>query len=645
MMKTITVFIVIAATVLLVAFTQTYNISGVVKDDEGSPVPYVIVSIKGSKTSTTTDINGNFSITSSAIKGTLIFSAVGFTQKEIKFTGSTNALQVTLKNNANELSDVIVSTPLGIQRSKQFLEYATADKAIEGKISGVYIPNIRDFKSKEFEKQMPYPIEDDIEYNREGYDKITDNPFVAVNQNPLSTFSIDVDGAAYSNVRRFINEKTLPPAGAVRIEELINYFSYNYDQPKNENPFAVHTELINCPWNNKHHLALIALQGKKIEEENLPASNLIFLIDVSGSMMDENKLPLVKASLEMLTDKLRTQDKVALVTYAGAAGLVLNATSGREKEKIKTAINALDAGGSTAGGAGIQLAYNVARKNFIEGGNNRIILCTDGDFNVGESSDDAMERLIEKQRNSGIFLSVLGFGMGNYQDAKMQILADKGNGNHAYIDGIGEAKKVFVHEFGGTLFTIAKDVKLQVEFNPTVVKGYRLIGYENRMLAKEDFNNDAKDAGELGSGHTVTALYEIIPTGSKESIDSVDGLRYQKNDNTELSSSFSNEYMFVKLRYKKPDGNKSILLTHSVANEITEISKGSINIRFAASVAAFGLALRNSPYKGKAGFDMAYKLAQNALGTDIEGYRAEYLRLLRDVTMIERKTINEDGGE
>lgn len=644
-MKTITVFIVIAATVLLVAFTQTYNISGVVKDDEGSPVPYVIVSIKGSKTSTTTDINGNFSITSSAIKGTLIFSAVGFTQKEIKFTGSTNALQVTLKNNANELSDVIVSTPLGIQRSKQFLEYATADKAIEGKISGVYIPNIRDFKSKEFEKQMPYPIEDDIEYNREGYDKITDNPFVAVNQNPLSTFSIDVDGAAYSNVRRFINEKTLPPAGAVRIEELINYFSYNYDQPKNENPFAVHTELINCPWNNKHHLALIALQGKKIEEENLPASNLIFLIDVSGSMMDENKLPLVKASLEMLTDKLRTQDKVALVTYAGAAGLVLNATSGREKEKIKTAINALDAGGSTAGGAGIQLAYNVARKNFIEGGNNRIILCTDGDFNVGESSDDAMERLIEKQRNSGIFLSVLGFGMGNYQDAKMQILADKGNGNHAYIDGIGEAKKVFVHEFGGTLFTIAKDVKLQVEFNPTVVKGYRLIGYENRMLAKEDFNNDAKDAGELGSGHTVTALYEIIPTGSKESIDSVDGLRYQKNDNTELSSSFSNEYMFVKLRYKKPDGNKSILLTHSVANEITEISKGSINIRFAASVAAFGLALRNSPYKGKAGFDMAYKLAQNALGTDIEGYRAEYLRLLRDVTMIERKTINEDGGE
>lgn len=644
-MKSITVFIVIATTVLLVAFTQTYNISGVVKDDEGSPVPYVTVSLKGSKTSTTTDLNGNFSITSSATKGTLIFSAVGFTQKEIKFTGSTSAMQVTLKNTANEISDDSVTTAFGIQRSMPSLNYATADKAIKGKISRVYIPNTSDFKSKEFETESGYHDEEDTNFNREGYDKITDNPFVAVNQNPLSTFSIDVDGAAYSNVRRFINEKTLPPAGAVRIEELINYFSYNYEQPKNENPFAVHTELINCPWNNNHHLALIALQGKKMEEENLPPSNLIFLIDVSGSMMDENKLPLVKASLQMLTDKLRPQDKVALVTYAGAAGLVLNATSGNEKEKIKHAINALEAGGSTAGGAGIQLAYNVARNNFMEGGNNRIILCTDGDFNVGESSDDAMERLIEKERNSGIFLSVLGFGMGNYQDAKMQILADKGNGNHAYIDGISEAKKVFVHEFGGTLFTIAKDVKLQVEFNPAIVKGYRLIGYENRMLAKEDFNNDTKDAGELGSGHTVTALYEIIPAGSKESIDSVDGLHYQNYAKTLPSSSFSKEYMFVKLRYKKPDGHQSILLTHTVQNAINEISKSSMNIRFAASVAAFGLALRNSPYKGMAGFDMAYNLAQNAIGTDKEGYRAEYMRLLRDATMLERKTLSDDRGK
>ena len=644
-MKTITASIIIAATVLLVAFTHTYTITGTIKDEKGNAIPFVAVSLKGTKTSTTTDANGCFSIMSSNIKGTLIFSAVGYTQKEMKFAGITNALQVTLKESKNELNEVVVTSAIGQQRNSRKFGYTTSDMALEGKVSGLYIPESNAFKLKEPEADFLYPIEEDFEYNREAYAKITDNPFVAVNQNPLSTFSIDVDGAAYSNVRRFIHEKTLPPAGAVRIEELINYFSYNYDQPKNDNPFAVHTELINCPWNRKHQLALIALQGKKIEEETLPASNLIFLIDVSGSMMDENKLPLVKASLQMLTDKLRPQDKVALVTYAGAAGLVLNATSGHEKEKIKEAIDALEAGGSTAGGAGIKLAYSVASKNFIEGGNNRIILCTDGDFNVGESSDDAMERLIEKERNSGIFLSVLGFGMGNYQDTKMQLLADKGNGNHAYIDGISEAKKVFIHEFGGTLFTIAKDVKLQVEFNPAIVKGYRLIGYENRILAKEDFNNDAKDAGELGSGHTVTALYEIIPSGSKESIDSTDVLRYQKIDNTIQSSSFNKEYMFVKLRYKKPDGHQSILLTQEVKNEVSEISKSSINIRFAASVAAFGLALRNSPFKGNAGFDMAYNLAQNALGADVEGYRLEYLQLLRDATILEQKTMTKSESK
>ena len=307
-----------------------------------------------------------------------------------------------------------------------------------------------------------------------------------------------MDAASYSNVRRFINEGVLPPAGAVRIEEMINYFTYSYPQPIHEDPFSVNTEIAECPWNKDHRLVLVGLQGKKIPVDNLPASNLVFLIDVSGSMQDPNKLPLVKASMQMLVDQLREQDHVAIVVYAGAAGLVLPSTPGSEKIKIKQAIEALEAGGSTAGGAGIKLAYATAKEHFNKEGNNRVILCTDGDFNVGASSDDAMERLIEEERKSGVFLTVLGYGMGNYQDAKMQKLADKGNGNHAYIDQLSEAKKVLVNEFGGTLFTIAKDVKLQVEFNPANVQGYRLIGYENRLLAKEDFNNDKKDAGDIG---------------------------------------------------------------------------------------------------------------------------------------------------
>lgn len=632
-MKTIASFIVIAATVLLVAFKGSFTIQGTVQDEQGNLIPFVTVTLKGNRQAVASDMSGNFSISVPDQKGTLIFSAVGYENTEQKFEGTTTGLTITMKASTQKLSEVVVTTDYELKRVKKSLGYATSP-ILAGNTTGVYIKSDAQVGMNEEGEHFLYPIEDDKDFNTEGYNKITDNPFVSVHQNPLSTFSIDVDGAAYSNVRRFINEKTLPPAGAVRIEELINYFSYDYAQPKNDHPFAVQTELVNCPWNKNHHLALIALQGKKIEEGNLPASNLVFLVDVSGSMMDENKLPLVKASLNLLTDKLRPQDRVAMVVYAGAAGLVLDATAGNQKEKIKDAINALEAGGSTAGGAGIQLAYNVARKNFMEGGNNRIILCTDGDFNVGESSDDAMERLIEKERKSGVFLSVLGFGMGNYQDAKMQLLADKGNGNHAYIDGISEAKKVFVNEFGGTLFTIAKDVKLQIEFNPAIVKGYRLIGYENRMLAKEDFNNDAKDAGELGSGHTVTALYEIIPAGSNETIDSVDALRYQKNTGSKESANFGSEYMFVKLRYKKPDGDKSILLTHSVHNQVTEIINSNPNIHFAASVAAFGMLLRDSPHKGKADFDLVYELAQNALGADKEGYRKEYLRLVRDAAML-----------
>ena len=391
---------------------------------------------------------------------------------------------------------------------------------------------------------------DDEGSNTEEYSNITENGFHKVTDEPLSTFSIDVDAASYSNVRRYLNNNQLPPAGAVRTEEMINYFKYQYPQPTGKDPFSINTEISDCPWNKENKLVLIGLQGKNIPVENLPASNLVFLIDVSGSMMDENKLPLVKASLKMLTDQLREKDRISIVVYAGNAGLVLPSTSGSDKIKIKTAIDALEAGGSTAGGAGIQLAYKTALENFMKEGNNRVILCTDGDFNVGVSSDDDMVRLIEKERNKGIFLTVLGYGMGNYKDSKMQQLADKGNGNHAYIDGINEAKKVLVNEFGGTLFTIAKDVKLQLEFNPAKVAAYRLIGYENRLLNKEDFNDDKKDAGELGSGHTVTALYEIIPVGVKsEFLKDVDPLKYQK-PGKKIRSSFNDEMLTIKFRYQ-----------------------------------------------------------------------------------------------
>ncbi|MBL0135813.1 MAG: VWA domain-containing protein [Chitinophagaceae bacterium] len=439
--------------------------------------------------------------------------------------------------------------------------------------------------------------QEDRGYNTEDYDHIVDNTFLAAMKNPLSTFSIDVDEASYSNVRRYIESGTMPPAGAVRIEEMINYFDYEYPQPTDEHPFKVITEVAACPWNTQHQLVHIGMQGKIIPMENLPASNMVFLIDVSGSMNDANKLPLVKASLKMLVEKLRPIDKVAIVVYAGSAGLVLPSTNGNEKATIRQAIDNLEAGGSTAGGEGILLAYKTAHQGFIKGGNNRIVLATDGDFNVGPSSDDDLVNIVEKERTGGVFLSVLGYGMGNYKDNKMQQLADKGNGNHSYIDNINEARKVLVSEFGSTLFTIAKDVKLQVEFNPAKVAAYRLIGYENRVMANEDFNDDKKDAGELGSGHTVTALYEIIPVGVKSDfIKSVDPLKYQSNPPSVVNS---DELMTIKLRYKKPDSDKSQLLSQTVAGSSNSFSNSSNNFRFSAAVASFGMLLRNSSIKVK----------------------------------------------
>lgn len=474
-------------------------------------------------------------------------------------------------------------------------------------------------------------------YNREGYDKIIENDFLKVEDNPLSTFSIDVDAASYSNVRRMLNYGELPPAGAVRIEEMINYFTYKYPQPTHEDPFSINTEITKCPWNEEHRIVSIGLQGKQIPTESLPSSNLTFLIDVSGSMGEEDKLPLVKASLKLLTEQLRVQDKVSIVVYAGNAGLVLPPTAGTEKAIIIQAIENLEAGGSTAGGEGIQLAYKTAAKNFLKEGNNRVILCTDGDFNVGISSDDELEILIESERKRGIFLTVLGYGTGNYQDAKMQKLADKGNGNHAYIDNRNEAKKVLVNEFGGTLFTIAKDVKLQVEFNPAKVKGYRLIGYENRLLAKEDFNNDKKDAGELGSGHTVTALYEIIPVGVKSTeLDSVDALRYQKPVKQKVETAFNGELINIKFRYKQPGAEVSKLLQHAVMDRRIAIKEASENLRFAAAVAEFGMLLRNSAFKGTSTFKKVEQLAANALVNDDEGYRKEFIELVKKAQQLSK---------
>jgi len=465
--------------------------------------------------------------------------------------------------------------------------------------------------------------------NTEDYSNIVENKFLAATQNPLSTFSIDVDEAAYSNVRRYLQNGSIPPAGAVRIEEMINYFDYNYLKPVNDEPFTVNTEISSCPWSPQHRLVHIGLQGKEIPIENLPAANMVFLVDVSGSMDEPNKLPLVQASLNMLIDQLREKDKVAIVVYAGSAGLVLPSTNGNNKVKIREAINNLEAGGSTAGGEGIILAYKIARENFIKEGNNRIILATDGDFNVGLSSDDDMVRLIEKERKSGVFLSVLGYGMGNYKDNKMQQLADKGNGNHSYIDNIQEARKVLVSEFGSTLFTIAKDVKIQIEFNPAKVQAYRLIGYENRMLASEDFNDDTKDAGELGSGHTVTALYEIIPTGVKDDFTkSVDPLKYQANDK-KIANNNTIEIMTIKLRYKKPDADISRLITQVVNDEQIAVESTSDNFRFSAAVAEFGLLLRSSEFKQQASYQQVIRLAKGAKGSDANGYRSEFVQLVQ----------------
>lgn len=470
-------------------------------------------------------------------------------------------------------------------------------------------------------------------FNTESYSHLEENPFLDVAHAPLSTFSIDVDTASYSNTRRFLKDGQLPPKDAVRIEELVNYFSYDYPQPVGNAPFSVTAEISEAPWNPQHRLVQIGLQGKRIPMENLPPANLVFLIDVSGSMDEPNKLPLVKSSLKTLTEQLTARDRVAIVVYAGTSGLVLPSTSGDRKGEILAAIDRLEAGGSTNGGEGIQLAYKVAQENFIKNGTNRVILATDGDFNVGTTSEGDLVRLIEEKRESGVFLSVLGFGTGNVKDSTMEKLADKGNGNYAYIDTMNEARKVLGEQVGGTLFTIAKDVKIQVEFNPRQVAAYRLIGYENRLLRDQDFNDDKKDAGDIGSGHTVTALYEVVPFGQKYENPGVDPLKYQQPAQASEMAN-SNEMMTVKLRYKEPNANESKLISVSLADSKGKLDSASENFKFASAVAEFGMLLRDSKYKAEANYNKVLELARQSVGNDSQGYRSEFLQLVDTARML-----------
>ena len=677
------VFVAIAS---LTANAQKKTISGVVSDESG-PLPGATIVIKGTTTGTETDFDGKYSI-KATIGDVLVFNFIGMTVQE-KTVGKSNIINILLKGD-NVLEEVVVtaqgirrhkksigysvssisSQSISKRRNRKFNK--THNRKLKSNISGTNII-IRSAStingnsqplyiidgvplsgnSKKLQKLNPNKIKDinvlkgvnatslygskgangvivintkNGNYQSEAYEEIKENQFEHVAFSPLSTFSIDVDKAAYSNIRRFINNGQTVPTDAVKIEEMINYFNYNYMQPTDEHPFSIQTEVASSPWNNQTKIVKIGLQGKNITTDKIPASNLVFLIDVSGSMSSYNKLPLLKSAFKLLAKQLRNKDKVSIVVYAGAAGVVLKPTSGDDKNKILEALNNLEAGGSTAGGEGIELAYKIAQKNFIKNGNNRVILATDGDFNVGESSNKAMEDLIVKKRKTGVFLTVLGFGMGNYKDSKLETLADKGNGNHAYIDTMQEAKRVLGTEFGGTLYTIAKDVKIQVEFNPKKVQAYRLIGYENRMLEDEDFKDDKKDAGELGSNHSVTALYEIIPIGVKSKyLKNMDALKYT---GTKDNNDFNDELLTVKFRYKKPTKKTSIEMVHIVKNTESIFEDASADFKFATSVAVFGMKLRNSKFAKTMNYNDIAIIARQAKGKDENGYRSEFIRLV-----------------
>jgi len=628
--------------------TETQKtITGTVSDTQNTPVPGAFVSIKGTNTGVQTDFNGKYTIKAKENQ-ILVFGFLGMKSKEVKI-GKTNVINVILEDESMQLESVVV-TATGVRKEKRSLGYATqkpsADKAykrqLSGKVAGVQISNASPSriairgnsnlqKSESESKSHRYDTMSPAPATNEDYDSFVENPFETPKNAPLSTFSIDVDNASYTNVRRFINNGQTVPADAVRVEEMINFFKYTYPQPLNNNPFSINTEYSESPWNPKHKLLRIGLQGKNIPTDNLPASNLVFLIDVSGSMSDDNKLPLLKQSLKILVQELRKEDKVAIVVYAGAAGLVLPPTSGSEKKTIIDALENLQAGGSTAGGAGIELAYKTAQENFINGGNNRVILATDGDFNVGSSSNKDMETLIIEKRKSGVFLTCLGYGMGNYKDSKMEVLSDKGNGNYAYLDNIQEANRFLGKEFKGSMFAIAKDVKIQIEFNPKQVQAYRLIGYENRKLRPEDFTDDKIDAGELGSGHTVTALYEIVPVGVESDFaGNIPNLKYTKTEATS-NNNYNDELAAVKFRYKKPDGDKSFEMVQVIKNTPSLLQNATEDFKFSAAVAWFGLKLRDSKLIGNKNSADIEKLARQGFSNDPDGYKAEFIRLLESV--------------
>ncbi|MDA3954592.1 MAG: von Willebrand factor type A domain-containing protein [Bacteroidales bacterium] len=607
------VILISILTVLLNCGLSARTIKGtVISLDDSKAIAGASIILKSNPgIGTTTDNKGNYSI-QAVNTDILVFSFVGMKTEEVN-VGNKTIINVALESDALFLvvDDIEIAEceELKYDKSRPMVSsYRVRGKKMHAEYSTT---------------AFYLPAED---FNREGYSAIHENGYKDAIKTPLSTFSIDVDAASYSNMRRFLNNGQKPPTDAVRIEEMINYFNYDYPQPDNGHPFAIVQELANCPWNNESMLLHIGLQGEKIAMDNLPASNIVFLIDVSGSMSSPDKLPLLKKAFKMLVQQLREEDRVAIVVYAGSSGLVLPSTSGSKKQTIVNSLDKLQSGGSTAGAAGLKLAYQVASENFIEDGNNRIILATDGDFNVGQSSNAEMERLIEKERERGTFISVLGFGTGNYMDDKMEIIADKGNGNYAYIDNIMEAKKVLVNEFGGTLFTIAKDVKIQIEFNPQVVESYRLIGYENRLLNDEDFADDKKDAGELGSGHTVTALYEIklANTSTLKKND----LKYQTTKLNTLAKE-GDELATVKFRYKKPKEITSILLEEVIPYRNNYANDMSDNFRFSAAVAGFGLLLRDSQYKGNITHKSLINLAITAKGKDAEGYRSEFIQLIK----------------
>jgi len=605
-MKYLVLFTLFFSSLLLTA--QADCITGTIADSGGETLIGVSLQIVGTTTGTVTDIDGKFSICG-LTPGTEVEVSItytGFKSEKVSLLVGGKARTLTLAESTAQLSEVVVTG------------YRTQRKAdMTGSVAGVSRPGRA--KRRKGKRSRSQPISgrtpEKEPRNSEQYNKITANGFIKTKDQTHSTLSTDVDRAAYANVRRFLNQGKLPPADAVRTEEMINYFRYDDPDPKSKTEIALRTELMVCPWNKQNELLRVSARTMPIANADVPASNLVFLLDVSGSMNSANKLPLVKESLKLLTGSLRPDDKVSIVVYAGAAGLVLPATAGNDPATITAALDRLSSGGSTAGGQGIELAYKVATRNFIQGGNNRIILATDGDFNVGISDQGALIKLIEEKRKSGVYLTVLGFGQGNYQEGTMQLLADKGNGNHGYIDSPAEARKILIEEFGGTLYTVAKDVKLQLEFDPRVVASYRLIGYENRLLDKEDFDNDKKDAAEMGAGHNVTVLYEIIPANG-----------YRKY--TSLGT--------LNLRHKPNTGGRSKKVSKPVINTRKAGKEASNDLRWSAAVAEFAMLLRNSEHKGAADWAHCLKMATGAKGEDPGGYRTEMIGLIEKAATIAR---------